>query len=95
MLLTWLADSYIWVRATEQERAALGLKQPHGIGYGVGLAFALFAMQGTSSKCRIRALTDFLFRGVEFGELILSEVLYVRSSMAPCIDEQSLHAKCV
>ncbi|KAF7760155.1 hypothetical protein Agabi119p4_10831 [Agaricus bisporus var. burnettii] len=49
VLLTWLADSYIWVRATEQERAALGLKQPHGIGYGVGLAFALFAMQEVSS----------------------------------------------
>lgn len=46
VILTWLADSYTYVRATEAERTALGLKQPRGIGYGIGLAVALFIMQG-------------------------------------------------
>jgi ATP-binding cassette subfamily C (CFTR/MRP) protein 1 len=43
-----LTDSYIYVRATDGERTALGLKQPRGIGFGIGLAVALFVMQGAS-----------------------------------------------
>ena len=46
VLLTWLTNSYIYSRASEEERTALGLQKPQGIGYGVGLAFAIFAMQG-------------------------------------------------
>ncbi|KXN89182.1 Multidrug resistance-associated protein 1 [Leucoagaricus sp. SymC.cos] len=49
VLLTWLTDSYAWVRTTDEERAALGLKQPRGIGYGIGLAVALFLMQEIAS----------------------------------------------
>jgi ATP-binding cassette subfamily C (CFTR/MRP) protein 1 len=48
VILTWLTDSYIYVRATDGERTALGLKQPRGIGFGIGLAVALFVMQGAS-----------------------------------------------
>ncbi|KAF9447357.1 multidrug resistance-associated ABC transporter [Macrolepiota fuliginosa MF-IS2] len=49
VLLTWLAESYAWFRTPEEQRAALGQKQPRGIGYGIGLAVALFVMQEVSS----------------------------------------------
>ncbi|KAI1798261.1 multidrug resistance-associated ABC transporter [Ganoderma leucocontextum] len=45
VLLTWLTRSYIYFRASDEERSALGLQKPQGIGYGIGLAFAIFAMQ--------------------------------------------------
>lgn len=48
VLLTWLTNSYIFYRASEAERSAIGLSQPRGIGFGIGLAFALFIMQGSS-----------------------------------------------
>lgn len=47
VLLTWLTNSYIFYHASEAERSFLGLEQPRGIGYGIGLAFALFVMQGS------------------------------------------------
>lgn len=47
-LLTWLTNSYIFYRASEAERSAFSLSQPKGIGFGIGLAFALFIMQGSS-----------------------------------------------
>ena len=49
VLLTWLADSYVYFRLSDTERtaaAAAGIFKPRGIGYGIGLAFALFIMQG-------------------------------------------------
>lgn len=46
VLLTWLTNSYIYFRANDEERTALGLQKPQGIGYGIGLAFAIFVMQG-------------------------------------------------
>ena len=46
VLLTWLTNSYIYFRASEDERTTLGLQKPQGIGYGIGLAFAIFVMQG-------------------------------------------------
>ncbi|KAK7691491.1 hypothetical protein QCA50_004890 [Cerrena zonata] len=49
LLLTWLTDSFFYFRATEAERAALNLTQPRGIGYGIGLGFALFVMQECAS----------------------------------------------
>lgn len=48
VLLTWLVDAYVYHRLSDEERAAGIIKQPRGIGYGVGLAFALFVMQGQS-----------------------------------------------
>lgn len=87
MLLIWLTDSYIWVRATEQQRAALGLKQPHGIGYGIGLAIALFAMQGTPLNLRIWSLSDVIFRGIEFGELTFLIPSFGRSLVTSFVDE--------
>ncbi|KAI0646268.1 multidrug resistance-associated ABC transporter [Trametes meyenii] len=49
VLLTWLTTSYVYYRANEAEREQFGLQQPRGIGYGIGLAFAIFAMQEVSS----------------------------------------------
>ncbi|KAI0674258.1 multidrug resistance-associated ABC transporter [Trametes maxima] len=49
VLLTWLTTSYVYHRANETEREQFGLQQPRGIGYGIGLAFAIFAMQEVSS----------------------------------------------
>ena len=46
VILAWLTDSFTYFHATEAERAELGLKKPRGIGYGIGLAIALFVMQG-------------------------------------------------
>jgi hypothetical protein len=46
VILTWLTDSYIYVRTTDAQRAVLGIPKPRGIGYGIGLAVALFVMQG-------------------------------------------------
>lgn len=47
LLLTWLTNSFIFYKAGPVEAAALGVDQPpRGIGYGIGLAFALFIMQG-------------------------------------------------
>ena len=49
VILTWLTDSYIYVRTTEVQRTVLGIPKPRGIGYGIGLAVALFIMQGIST----------------------------------------------
>lgn len=47
VILTWLTNSYYYYRLTEAERTAAGItQQPKGIGYGIGLAVGLFAMQG-------------------------------------------------
>lgn len=50
VLLEWLTESYYFHRMPPLEReAALQaglLTRPRGIGFGIGLAVALFAMQG-------------------------------------------------
>ena len=46
VLLNWLVDSYVYFRLSDTDRAAAGLFKPRGVGYGIGLAFALFVMQG-------------------------------------------------
>ncbi|GJJ12903.1 hypothetical protein Clacol_007149 [Clathrus columnatus] len=49
-LLTWLSESFAFQKLSAAERASLvasgQITQPRGIGYGIGLAVALFAMQG-------------------------------------------------
>lgn len=52
VILTWLTESYIYYRLSNDERsaaAAQGFKKPNGIGYGIGLAIGLFAMQEVAS----------------------------------------------
>ncbi|KAG5653199.1 hypothetical protein H0H81_001750 [Sphagnurus paluster] len=50
VILTWLTNSYVYHRLSDEEKASGQLRKPQGIGYGIGLAVALFAMQGTSTK---------------------------------------------
>lgn len=50
IILNWLVDAYAYRNPTTSlEAAAFGIPAPRGIGYGVGLAFALFVMQEASS----------------------------------------------
>ncbi|KAF4621625.1 hypothetical protein D9613_012586 [Agrocybe pediades] len=49
VLLAWLTQSYIYVRTTDEERLALGIQKPRGIGYGIGVAVGLFVMQESAS----------------------------------------------
>ncbi|KAG5645383.1 hypothetical protein DXG03_006336 [Asterophora parasitica] len=49
VLLAWLTDSYIYHRLSDAQKASGEIKQPQGIGYGIGLAVGLFAMQEVSS----------------------------------------------
>ncbi|KAG6856148.1 hypothetical protein H0H87_007053 [Tephrocybe sp. NHM501043] len=49
VILTWLTNSYVYHRLSDEEKTLGILEQPRGIGYGIGLAFALFVMQGKSS----------------------------------------------
>ncbi|KAI0929440.1 hypothetical protein AcV7_005292 [Taiwanofungus camphoratus] len=58
-LLSWLGDSYAYWRLSPEEAAAAGLSRPQGIGYGIGLAFALFVMQEVSSlmTCHYQLMT--------------------------------------
>ena len=49
VLIAWLVESYVYSRLSDSDRAvaaAAGFTKPRGPGYGVGLAFALFVMQG-------------------------------------------------
>src|ERR1700722_10639323 len=47
VILIWLEESYFYYRTPPEERGSLPFSKPKGLGYGIGLAFALFAMQGT------------------------------------------------
>ncbi|KAI0700340.1 ATP-dependent bile acid permease [Cytidiella melzeri] len=48
-LLTWLTASYMFYKAGPEAAATAGMNKPQGIGYGIGLAFALFALQEVAS----------------------------------------------
>ncbi|KAG5635614.1 hypothetical protein H0H81_010632 [Sphagnurus paluster] len=52
VLLTWLANSYVYYRLTDEQKAAGIIQEPRGIGYGIGLAFGLFIMQQAASLVR-------------------------------------------
>ncbi|KAJ7730232.1 multidrug resistance-associated ABC transporter [Mycena maculata] len=49
VILTWLAASYAYYNASEEERASGLIPKPRGIGYGIGLGCALFVMQEGAS----------------------------------------------
>ncbi|KAJ7284398.1 multidrug resistance-associated ABC transporter [Mycena rebaudengoi] len=49
VLLSWLVDSYVVHHASDAQNASGLLPKPQGIGYGIGLAFSLLAMQQVSS----------------------------------------------
>ena len=54
ILLKWLAYSFAYFKLTDAEQAAAaaqGFSKPQGVGYGIGLGFAIFIMQGEKSGC--------------------------------------------
>ncbi|ESK94758.1 abc transporter [Moniliophthora roreri MCA 2997] len=81
VILTWLAESYIFYRTTEEQRNAFGISNqpPPGIGYGIGLAFALFAMLEVASL----ATNHYLQMSMSIG-------LSVRASIIGSIFRKSL-----
>ncbi|RPD65442.1 multidrug resistance-associated ABC transporter [Lentinus tigrinus ALCF2SS1-7] len=79
VLLSWLTSSFVYYRATEEERAALGLAKPQGVGYGVGLAFAIFVMQESSS-----------LMANHYQMLAMTNGLCVRTSIIGAIFRKSL-----
>ncbi|KAG6873111.1 hypothetical protein C0995_002774 [Termitomyces sp. Mi166 len=64
VILTWLTNSYIYYRLSDEQKASGIIEKPQGIGYGVGLAFALFVMQvGMTTGLMMRAgVIDAIFR---------------------------------
>jgi ATP-binding cassette subfamily C (CFTR/MRP) protein 1 len=50
VFLTWLIEVYVYhsLSSTDQAlAAAAGFAKPRGVGFGVGLAFIIFGMQGS------------------------------------------------
>lgn len=55
ILLAWLTNSYAYYKFGAAAAAAEGITKPQGIGYGIGLGFALFVMQGNVYMCILRS----------------------------------------
>ncbi|TFK36263.1 multidrug resistance-associated ABC transporter [Crucibulum laeve] len=81
VILSWLSLSYAYGRATDEERAAAGLQKPRGIGYGIGLAVALFVMQGSF---------DLLFMTNHYMQTSMTTGLSVRTGIVGSIFRKSL-----
>ncbi|RDX54457.1 multidrug resistance-associated ABC transporter [Lentinus brumalis] len=79
VLLSWLTRSYVYYRASEEQRTAFGLSKPQGIGYGIGLAFAVFVMQESSS-----------LMSNHYQMLAMTNGLCVRTSVIGAIFRKSL-----
>ena len=89
MFLQWLVESYVYYRLSDVERAAGVVPQPRGIGYGIGLAIALFAMQGMSLHSSIiTILISCPNRGSQFGAAYL--IFYSRTRLTKVTDERSI-----
>ena len=58
VLLNWLVSSYMYARLNDEERQALGVTKPQGPGYGIGLAFDIFAMKGNQLCCSLISIAD-------------------------------------
>lgn len=79
VILNWLSASYLYSRVNDEERATLGLSKPKGIGYGIGLAIALFVMQGVLQKLMYWAASNTFHRGRELND----EPLYAKCVCIP------------
>ncbi|TFK23809.1 ATP-dependent bile acid permease [Coprinopsis marcescibilis] len=83
ILLQWLGESYNFYRMSEGEQdAALdsgSMTRPHGVLYGVGLAFALFATQQVASLLTNRSM-----------HLTMTVGLHVRSGLIGAISRKAL-----
>lgn len=79
LFLTWLTASYTWSHMSAEERKLSGESAPKGIGYGIGLAFALFIMQEASSVI-----------ASHYSLMTMTTGLQVRTSVIGCIFRKSL-----
>ena len=68
-LLTWLEERYYFWKSAPSDRDLLS--HPHGIGYGIGLAFAIFVMQEAASLMTCH----FTLMSMEVGLLIRTSVI--------------------
>lgn len=68
-LLNWLEERYYFWKALPSDRDLL--QHPHGIGYGIGLAFAIFVMQEAASLMTCH----FTLMSMEVGLLIRTSVI--------------------
>ncbi|KZT03607.1 multidrug resistance-associated ABC transporter [Laetiporus sulphureus 93-53] len=69
VILTWLEDVYIYWKLPESERVVID--KPKGIGYGIGLAFALFVMQEASSLMTCH----YSLKSMEVGMLMRTSII--------------------
>ncbi|KAJ7607370.1 multidrug resistance-associated ABC transporter [Roridomyces roridus] len=79
VMLTWLTESYIVHNASEELKASGQLPKPRGIGYGIGLAFALFAMQEVASVMTNHSQQTMMAVGLSTRTAIIGSVF--RKSM--------------
>ena len=102
VLLTWLTDSFVYFKLTDAEQAAAaaqGFSKPQGIGYGIGLGFAIFIMQGElengSSTFIPDAFSNKYQRNAESASLVSDSLHLCLSSFneESMKDDESLYAK--
>ncbi|TDL26292.1 multidrug resistance-associated ABC transporter [Rickenella mellea] len=83
-LLTWLVEAYVY------HRAPSAVSKPRGVGYGIGLAFALFAMQEIASLLQ----NYYMFSTMTIGMSVRSSVIgmIVRKSLRLSARARSEHS---
>ena len=59
-MLSYITTSYVYAKASAEQRVAGNLAIPQSAGYGIGLAFALFVMQQAASLFS----NQYMFRGM-------------------------------
>ncbi|KIY72285.1 multidrug resistance-associated ABC transporter [Cylindrobasidium torrendii FP15055 ss-10] len=74
VLLSWLTESYYWHRATEEQRAALGIDAPKGVGYGIGVGFGIFIMQEASSLFTNHSLQIMMTMGLGVRSALVGNI---------------------
>ncbi|KAK1229440.1 hypothetical protein PQX77_007488 [Marasmius sp. AFHP31] len=72
VLLAWLQQSYRYYHATDAERAAI--PPPRGIGYGIGLAFAIFAMQESASLMLNHSMQKTMANGLSIRSGLIGNI---------------------